>query len=68
VSEHRGISYAVPNTDDGAWRWVVHPNARMERLAEINPVPRPIYATRDDAVKAAKIAIDRALDGALPAK
>jgi hypothetical protein len=66
VVEHRGVTYAVPNTDDGAWRWVIYPGGNIPKLAEMNAMPRPIYATRDNAVEAAKIAIDHALEGRLP--
>jgi hypothetical protein len=65
MAEHRGINYAVPNTDDGAWRWVIYPGGNVSKLVEMNAMPRPVYATRDDAVKAAKIAIDHALDNRL---
>jgi hypothetical protein len=63
MSEHRGVTYAVPNTDDGRWRWVVYPNRDAEQLARLNAAPRPVYTTRDDAEKAAKIVIDKLLDG-----
>jgi hypothetical protein len=63
--DYRGIVYAVPNNDDGAWR-VIYPNAELAGLAKINAVPRPVFATRDEAVKAAKIAIDCALGPLAP--
>ena len=60
-SEYRGITYAVPRTDDGQWRWVLYPNRGFDGLSQINAPPRQVYATHDDAVKAAKLAIDRVL-------
>ena len=62
ASEYRGITYAVPNNDDGAWRWVIYPKKKIKGLAEQNTCPRPAYATRDAANRAAKLAIDAVLD------
>jgi hypothetical protein len=57
TSEYKGITYAVPNTDDGKWRWVIYGS----RLAALNAQPRAVYATRDDAVKGVKLVIDTEL-------
>jgi hypothetical protein len=59
AGEHRGIAYAIPNNDDGVWRWVIYPG--KSKLAH-RDLPRPAYAMRDDAVNEAKFAIDRLLD------
>jgi hypothetical protein len=61
TSEYRGISYAIPRTDDGAWRWVIYPRRDVKRLAAVNAPPRPVYGTYIEAVAAAKRAIDALL-------
>ena len=58
ASEYRGITYAVPNTDDGKWRWVIYPAGGRKGLAALNAQPRAVYATRDDAIEAVKLVID----------
>lgn len=63
ASEYRGITYAVPRTDDGAWRWIIYPKKDVKGLAELNTRPRLVYATHDNAVEAAKLVIDAVLDG-----
>ncbi len=61
TDEYRGIAYSIANNDDGVWRWIVYP--KKSRRLEIRTVaPRPTYPTRDDAVLAAKAAIDTMLD------
>ena len=60
TSEYKGITYAVPNTDDGKWRWVIYAGSR-KGLAALNAQPRAVYATRDDAVKGVKLVIDAEL-------
>jgi len=62
TGEHRGITYVIPNSDDGTWRWVVYPR-EIKGFGAINVFPRPVYATSDEAVEAAKRAIDAILDG-----
>ena len=61
TSEYKGITYAVPNTDDGEWRWVIYATDGRSRLAALNAQPRAVYATRDDAVKGVKLVIDAEL-------
>ena len=61
TSEYKGITYAVPNTDDGKWRWVIYPAAGRKGFVAVNDQPRAVYATRDDAVKAVKLVIDAEL-------
>jgi hypothetical protein len=58
TSEYKGITYAVPNTDDGEWRWVMYPTDGRNGLAALNAQPRAVYAARDGAVKAVKLVID----------
>jgi hypothetical protein len=61
TTEYRGIEYSIANNDDGVWRWIIYP--KKSRRLEIRAVtPRPTYATRDDAVRAATAAIDALLD------
>ncbi len=60
ASVYRGITYAIPNNDDGEWRCVIY--SKITGLAAQNVCPRRVYATRDDAAKAAKLAIDAVLD------
>jgi hypothetical protein len=61
VDEYRGVPFSIPNTDDGVWRWVIHPR-NIKAGAPYNSLPRPTYATREEAVNAAKRAIDDLLD------
>ena len=61
ASEYKSITYAVPNTDDGKWRWIIYPTDGRNRLATLNTQPRAVYATRADAVKAVKLVIDAEL-------
>ena len=61
ASEYRGITYAVPRTDDGAWRWVIYPKKDVKGLAQLNALPRQVYVSHDDAVKAANLAISSKL-------
>jgi hypothetical protein len=58
TSEYKGITYAVPNTDDGEWRWFIYVTDGRKGLARLNAQPPAVYATRDDAVKAVKLVID----------
>jgi hypothetical protein len=67
ANHYRGIVYEVPNNDDGAWR-VIYPNTELAGLTQMNAVPRRVFATRNEAVRAAEIAIDRALGGPLSTK
>jgi hypothetical protein len=61
TSEYRGVPYAVPNTDDGNWRWVIYAVAGRKSLVSLNAQPRPVYPTRDAAVQAVKCVIDDGL-------
>ena len=61
TSEYKGITYAVPNTDDGEWRWFIYVTDGRKGLARLNAQPRAVYATRDAAVKAVKLLIDAEL-------
>jgi hypothetical protein len=60
-NEYRGIPYAVPNTDDGQWRWVIYAVPGGKNLVALNEKPRPVYPTRDEAVQAVKRVIDEGL-------
>ena len=53
AAEHRGVPYAVPNTDDGNWRWVIYAAVGRKSVVALNAQPRPIYPTRGEAVQAA---------------
>ncbi|HEY5047185.1 MAG TPA: hypothetical protein VII49_04080 [Rhizomicrobium sp.] len=58
--EYRSVAFSIPNNDDGMWRWIIHPR-NIKSAAGHNALPRPTYATRDEAVSAAKRAIDALL-------
>ena len=58
TSEYKGITYAVPNTNDGEWRWFIYVTDGRKGLAALNAQPPAVHATRDDAVKAVKLVID----------
>ena len=60
TGEHRGVLYSIPTSDDGMWRWFIHP-PQGYGVNMLNDTPRPTHATFDEAVQAAKKAIDRAL-------
>ena len=62
LGEYRGVNYSIPDSDDGSWRWVVYAHERRE-LAALNVFPRPVYGTRDQAIKAAQRVIDNFLAG-----
>jgi hypothetical protein len=61
MSEYKGITYAVPNTNDGEWRWFIYVTDGRRGLATLNVQPPSVYATRDGAVKAVKLVIDAEL-------
>ena len=58
ILRHRGVTYSIPRTDDGAWYYKIHPG----RLRADSPRPRPVptdgYGSRDAAIEAAEQAID----------
>jgi hypothetical protein len=58
TSKYKGITYGIPNTDDGKWRWVVYTIDGRKGLAALNAQPRPVYPTHADAVQAVKLVID----------
>ena len=59
--EYRGIAYSIPNNDNGEWQWTIYPKKTKSPMATFVS-PKQVYRTRDDAVKAAKLAIDALLD------
>ena len=61
TGEYKGIPYAVPNTDDGNWRWIIYAIVGQKSLVGLNMQPRPTYSTRETAVQAVKCVIDGGL-------
>ncbi len=56
--EYRGITYVLPHNDDGAWRWMVTYSKLAKKNAIPVDAPRPVYASRAEAMAAAEQAID----------
>jgi len=64
TGEHNGLIYTIPASDDGASRWFVHSagklrKTQLRKIAALNAMPRPEYASHALAVQAAKVAINR---------
>ena len=55
-STHRGCRFSISELDSAKWRWTLHPEHR-------DHAPEALYGevsgTREDAIKAAKAAIER---------
>ena len=63
MREHRGITYGVPKSDDGQWRWIIYPSKDTKGFARVNAAPRRVYPSHAAAAKAAVRLIDAVLDG-----
>ena len=60
VMEYCGFQFSVPNTDDGHWRYAIHPK-RDRRHSKFGPAaacPRDGYNSKAAAIAAGKNAID----------
>ena len=60
IGEHRGVTYSIPNNDNGVWHFKISPKRDRRATARGQPpFPRPEgYATREAALVAARRAID----------
>jgi len=62
ATEHRGVRYIIPKTDDGVWRWVLYPERDKRGVfSALNRPPRPTYPSYAAAAQGAVAAIDRVL-------
>ena len=57
-TDHRGIGYSTADLGKGRWRWTLHPKKPVGALTEAKIHTREVSGTRDDAIAAAKKAID----------
>ena len=55
---YRGVSYSIPNNDDGVWHYKIYPGHIPARRAKPQPAPTEGFKTRDEAIMAAEHAID----------
>ena len=58
IREHRGVTYSVPNNDDGVWHYQIHPGRLTRRDARPEHAPANGYDSRAAAMTAATKAID----------
>jgi hypothetical protein len=58
---HRGIGYSISDLGDGKWRWKLHPKKEPGRSEMTSIISGDIVGTRDEAIEAAKKAIDAQL-------
>jgi hypothetical protein len=54
---YRGIAYSVTKIGDGKWRWTFHQKPETGVMSRI--IRGEIFGTQDDAIAAAKAAIDK---------
>lgn len=59
ITEHRGVGYSLTDIGNGAWCWAVH-SSTLGRPSSVVESGK-LSGTHDDAVSAAKAAIDRQL-------
>ena len=55
---YRGVSYSIPNNDDGIWHYKIYPGDIPARRGKPQPAPTEGFRTRGQAVTAAERAID----------
>jgi hypothetical protein len=60
-TEYRGVIITIPANDDGAWRWAAQYRKGARNIGIPAPAPRQAFETRNDAIAAAKLAIDEFL-------
>jgi hypothetical protein len=65
LGQHKGVTFSIPPNDDGVWHYRIHPTRSRRTAALGQPKPPPVegYLTRDEAIAAAKQAIDFWLAG-----
>jgi hypothetical protein len=61
TTEYRGITIIIPPNDDGKWRWGTYVKARRAGRRPAG-ARRDEYNSKDEAIRAAKAAIDQFLD------
>jgi hypothetical protein len=62
ISEpHRGVIYTVADNGNGTWRWTLHPEIVPNTVGDI--IKGEVSGSREDAIAAARTAIDKSLDG-----
>jgi hypothetical protein len=59
ITEHRGVGYSLTDLGNGAWRWATHTSTLGHPSSVIES--GEVSGTHDDAMRAAKAAIDRRL-------
>jgi hypothetical protein len=69
LGEYRGVMFSIPRNDDGIWHYAVHPKRdRRTTVCGMPPGSAPEgLPSRQDAIVAAKKAIDDWLAGAAAA-
>ena len=65
LGQYKGVTFSIPPNDDGVWHYKIHPTRSRRTTALGPPLPPPVegFATRDEAVAAARQAIDAWLAG-----
>jgi hypothetical protein len=53
---HRGCRFSISELDSAKWRWTLHPELRDQTTEALYG---EVSGTREDAIKAAKAAIER---------
>lgn len=66
LGEYRGVMFSIPRNDDGIWHYAIHPKRdRRTTICGMPPGSGPEgLPSRQEAITAAKHAIDHWLDGA----
>jgi hypothetical protein len=54
---YRGIAYSITKIGGGKWRWTLHQKLETGVMSRI--IRGEIFGTQDDAIAAAKAAIDK---------